>query len=84
VGAALAANSQSPSTSASGCSTPPPDAGLTTGAIIAFAAGGLALGSALVVFLTGPHPKTASKETSVVVTPAPLAGGGGAFLRAAF
>jgi hypothetical protein len=83
IGAALlAANSQSPSTSTSGCSTPPPDSGDTTGAIIAFAAGGVALGTALVlVFTTHPSPP---KETSVVLTPAPLPGGGGAFLRARF
>jgi hypothetical protein len=84
VGAALlAANSQSPSDS-SGCATPPPDSGLTTGAIVAFAAGGAALISALVVHFTGPHPKEPSKEAALVVTPAPIAGGGGAFLRASF
>jgi hypothetical protein len=84
VGAALlAANSQSPS-DGSGCTTPPPDSGLTTGAIIAFAAGGVAIVSALVVYFTGPHPKQPPKESALVVTPAPLAGGGGAFLRARF
>jgi serine/threonine-protein kinase len=83
VGAALlAADSQSPKTSTSGCSTPPPDSGLTTGAIIAFGAGGAALVTALVLYVTGPHP--AKAESALVVTPAPLPGGGGAVLRAAF
>jgi serine/threonine-protein kinase len=85
IGAALlAADSQSPSTSNSGCSTPPPDSGLMTGAIIAFGAGGAALLSALVLYLTGPHP-AAKAESALVVAPAPLpGGGGGAFLRGAF
>ncbi len=84
VGAALlAANSQSPS-DGSGCGTPPPDSGPTTGAIVAFAAGGAALLSAFVVYFTGPHAKEPSKEAVLFATPAPVAGGAGAFLRARF
>ncbi len=84
VGAALlASNSQSPA-AGSGCATPPPDSGPTTGAIIAFGAGGAALAAAFVVFFTGPHAKGASMESAIVVTPAPVPGGGGALLRASF
>jgi hypothetical protein len=85
VGAALlAADSHSPKTSCSGCSTPPPDSGLMTGAIVAFGAGGAALLAGLVLYATGPHPAPAKTESALVVAPAPLPGGGGAFLRAAF
>jgi hypothetical protein len=84
VGAALlAADSHSPKT-CSGCSIPPPDSGLMTGAIVAFGAGGAALLAGLVLYATGAHPAPAKAESSLVVAPAPLPGGGGAFLRAAF
>jgi hypothetical protein len=52
-----------------------------TGATIGFAAGGVALVSALVVFLSAPGPKN---QVGWVVAPVPLSGGAGATLRASF
>jgi hypothetical protein len=52
-----------------------------TGATIAFAAGGVALASALVVLLSAPGPKS---QVGWAVAPVPLSGGAGATVRASF
>jgi hypothetical protein len=52
-----------------------------TGATIAFAAGGVAFASALVVLLSAPGPKS---QVGWAVAPVPLAGGAGATVRASF
>jgi hypothetical protein len=51
-----------------------------TASSIAFGIGGAALVTAVIVYLTAP----ASKDTALVVAPAPLTGGAGAFLRGQF
>jgi hypothetical protein len=48
---------------------------------IAFAAGGVALAAGVVLYLTAPH---GSSTTGVMVTPAPVPGGGGAIVRGSF
>jgi hypothetical protein len=63
------------------CDPPAEDKADTTAATIAFAAGGVALASALVLYLTTPKPKA---ETAWVVAPALLPGGGGALVHTAF
>jgi hypothetical protein len=60
------------------------DSGPTNGAIVAFSTGGAALVAAFVVFFASPQKKDAPKESAFVVAPAPLPGGGGAFLHASF
>lgn len=51
-----------------------------TASSIAFGIGGAALVTAAIVYLTAP----ASKDTALVIAPAPLTGGAGAFLRGQF
>ncbi|HEY8041365.1 MAG TPA: tetratricopeptide repeat protein [Polyangiaceae bacterium] len=48
---------------------------------IAFVAGGVLLAAGIVLYVTAPKPQP---TTGVVVAPAPMAGGGGAMLRASF
>jgi serine/threonine-protein kinase len=60
--------------------SPQQDDGAARVSAIAFAAGGAAFVSAVVLYLTAPHPK----DASLVLTPAPLAGGAGAFVRTTF
>ncbi|HEV3191460.1 MAG TPA: tetratricopeptide repeat protein [Polyangiaceae bacterium] len=52
-----------------------------TGATVAFAVGGVALVSALVVFVSAPSSKN---QVGWVLAPVPLSGGGGATVRASF
>jgi hypothetical protein len=49
---------------------------------IGFVAGGVALATGVALFLVAPRAGAASG--SVVVAPAPMAGGGGALMRASF
>jgi hypothetical protein len=60
-----------------------PDPDMTAGAVVAFAAGGAALVSALVLYCTTPAASEAHRS-AFVVTPVPLPGGAGGFLRARF
>jgi hypothetical protein len=60
-----------------------PDPDMTAGAVVAFAAGGAALVSALVLYCTTPAASEAH-GSALVVTPVPLPGGAGGFLRARF
>jgi hypothetical protein len=60
-----------------------PDPDMTAGAVVAFAAGGAALVSALVLYCTTPATSEAH-GSALVVTPVPLPGGAGGFLRARF
>lgn len=62
------------------CNPQPNDSRPTTGAAIAFSAGGVALASGIVLFLTGPHESGAAWT----VAPLPLTAGGGAVLRTRF
>jgi hypothetical protein len=58
------------------------DAGsLATGSTIAFVAGGVALATGVVLFVTA---RSGTGSRAVVVAPVPLTGGGGAIVRAAF
>jgi hypothetical protein len=61
-----------------------PDPDVTAGAVVAFAAGGAALVSALVLYCTTPAASNAHSGSALVVTPVPLPGGAGGFLRATF
>jgi len=63
------------------CDPPAEDKADTTAATISFAAGGVALASALVLYLTTPKPKA---ELAWVVAPALLPGGGGALVHTSF
>jgi hypothetical protein len=63
------------------CDTASAENQTATAAGIAFAAGGVALASALVLSLTAPSPK---RQVGWVVAPAPLWGGAGALVRASF
>ncbi len=54
---------------------------LATGSTVAFIAGGVLLATGAVIYLTAPH---GTNGAGVVVVPAPMAGGGGALLRASF
>jgi hypothetical protein len=58
----------------------PVDQSAATGSDVAFAIGGAALVSAVIVYLTAPAPK----DSALVVAPVPLVGGAGAFLSARF
>jgi hypothetical protein len=60
-----------------------PNPDMTTGAAVAFAAAGIALVSAFVVYFTTPHAKDA-KAAALLVSPTALPGGAGGFLSAAF
>jgi hypothetical protein len=55
--------------------------GAASVATIAFAAGGVAFATGVVIYLTAPH---GNSTTGVVVAPAFLAGGGGAIARGSF
>jgi hypothetical protein len=55
--------------------------GAATASDISFAIGGVLLATGVVLYLTAPKP---TSPTGVVVAPAPVAGGGGALLRASF
>jgi hypothetical protein len=63
------------------CDTPSAEQETTTAATVSFVAGGAALMSALVFYLTAP---AAPSQTAWVVAPAPLQGGGGALVRMSF
>jgi hypothetical protein len=52
-----------------------------TGSTIAFVAGGIALAAGVVLYITAPR---GSPVTGLLVAPAPIAGGGGAIVRATF
>jgi len=52
-----------------------------TGSTVAFLVGGIALATGAVLYVTAPH---GSANTGIVVAPVPMAGGGGAIVRAAF
>jgi hypothetical protein len=52
-----------------------------TGSTVAFVAGGVALGAGIILFVTAPR---AAVQTGLTIAPAPIAGGGGATLRATF
>jgi serine/threonine-protein kinase len=55
--------------------------GLALGSTIAFITGGAAVATGVVLFVTAPR---AGSSTGVLVAPVPLAGGGGAMVRASF
>jgi hypothetical protein len=61
-----------------------PDPDMTAGAVVAFAAGGAALVTALVLYCTTPAASNAHSGSALVVTPVALPGGAGGFLRASF
>jgi hypothetical protein len=77
-GAFLAAKNQSVTNDPNG--SPQMDHGAAIGSTVAFAAGGAALVSAIVLYLTAPE----EKESALIVTPSPIAGGGGAVVRGSF
>jgi hypothetical protein len=60
--------------------SPHQNQGAATASAIAFAMGGAALVSALVLYLTAPQ----TKDMAVLVAPATFAGGGGASLNTRF
>jgi hypothetical protein len=66
------------------CDTPQNEDDTATAATIAFAAGGAALVSALVLYVSAPGPAAARTQVGWLVTPAPMPGGGGAVVRARF
>jgi hypothetical protein len=81
VGAALlVVRNQSMSNTGGPGGAPQVDQTATLGSTIAFAAGGAALVSAVILYLTTP----AEKDSALLVVPAPITGGGGAFLRGSF
>jgi hypothetical protein len=80
IGTAILLNKDQTNSNASSCAPPPPDNGSTLGATIAFAAGGVALATGLVLTVSASHPK----GLGMVVAPLMMAGGGGALVRATF
>ncbi len=61
-------------------SAPQVDQGAAIASTVAFAAGGAALVSAVILYLTAP----ADTESAIVITPSPIAGGAGAFVHGTF
>lgn len=80
VGTAILLNKNQTASNGSSCNPPPPDTAATVGSTIAFAAGGVALATGLVLTVSASRPK----GLGVVVAPLMLAGGGGALLRSTF
>jgi hypothetical protein len=57
---------------------------LATGSTVGFVAGGVALAAGIVLYVTAPKGSAQAAQGGVTVSPAPMAGGGGATVRASF
>jgi hypothetical protein len=80
VGIGLLAAKNGSLSSGDASSPPQIDDGLSTASKVAFGLGGAALASVVVLYLTTPT----NPQTGLLVSPASVAGGGGAVLRGAF
>jgi hypothetical protein len=80
VGTAIVLNKNQTNSNLSSCAPAPPDNGATLGSTIAFAAGGIALATGLILTVSASHPK----GMGMVVAPLMTAGGGGALVQATF
>jgi hypothetical protein len=80
IGTAILLNRNQTTADASSCVPAPADNGATLASTIAFAAGGVALATGLVLTISASHPK----GLGVVVGPLMTVGGGGALVRSSF
>jgi len=80
IGSAILLNKNQNSSNAPSCTPQPTDNSANVGSTVAFAVGGLALATGLVLTVSASHPK----GLGVVIAPMMTAGGGGALVRSTF
>jgi hypothetical protein len=80
LGTAILLNKNQSMSNVPSCAPAPPDNGATLGSTIAFAVGGVAFATGLVLTVSASHPK----GLGMTVAPLMVAGGGGALVRTTF